>query len=191
MYGLSSTNNNKESYCLLFGSSPDDKLPTKIFASMKILLSKLNIFLVGCLVVVSSCNKGSFGGGDESKPAAKTKIAVEAVSGASQGKSGRGKVVIKSSSKLVAKCVAPCKLSFSELPKDKNGLFSYEAPFAYKYTDKFASGQTLKCSVIINVSGSKNKEDNKNGDLVLRFCRDRKDGRSCDNKNVVEECPIL
>lgn len=152
-----------------------------------------NLHIICCLVLIASCNKGNFGSGDDSQLTVKTKVLVVSDAVATQASDGRGAVVVKTGNKLVAECLAPdpCPLKFVEEEKDNGKLFVYKAPFSYKIDDKLMAGKTLKCVVKISISGSKNKVDNKARDLALYFCPNRGDGRDCDTKDMVEECPIL
>ena len=155
-----------------------------------VILAKSTTYLTVCFVVFFACNKGNFGGGDDSQKPVKTMLEVVHLTKATQGNNGKGEVIIKAGNKLTAECVSEsCKLTFSEGDKDSSGRFIYKAPFSYELVGKLADGETLKCEIVIKISGSKNAVDNKNRELGLVFCPDR--GRDCDTKNVVKGCPIL
>lgn len=158
---------------------------------METVFRKLNFLFAGCLILVSGCNKGSFGGGDDSQPTVKTKVEIQRLAEATQAEDGRGAIVIKAGNKLTAECVG-CELKFAESKGDR-GLFVYTAPFSYKLAGRLAEGKTLKCILNVKVSESKNKNDNKSRELKLLFCPKKGEDRGCDTdtENMVEECPIL
>lgn len=161
----------------------------KVCLIVDVIFKKVNFLFAGCLMVVSGCNKGSFGGGDDSPATVKTKVEIQRIAEATQAEDGRGAIVIKAGNKLTAECVG-CELKFTE-SKDDRGLFVYTAPFSYKLAGKLAEGKTLQCTLEIKVSKSKNENDNKKRDLGILFCPKKGEGRECDTANMVQECPIL
>ena len=150
---------------------------------------KLNFLFASCLVLVAGCNKGNFGGGDDSPATVKTKVEIQRIAEATQAEDGRGAIVIKTGNKLTAECVE-CELKFAE-SKDDKGLFFYTAPFSYKLAGKLAEGKTLQCALKVKVSKSKNENDNKIKKLNLLFCPKKGEERDCDTRDMVQECPIL